>query len=76
MAARKIVAFEHASALGNAQAHDLFERVRVDRVSGGDVYSIGDKRLDNLPPARRFSDYRVTTDHAGLPEGITIHELL
>ena len=38
MAARKLVVFEHASALGNAQAHDLFERVRVDRVSGEDVY--------------------------------------
>ena len=37
MAARKLVAFEHASALGNAPAHDLFERVRVDRVNGEDV---------------------------------------
>jgi CRISPR-associated protein Csd2 len=76
MAARKLLAFEHTSALGNAQAHDLFDRVRVDRVNGGDVYPIGDKRLDNLPPARRFSDYRVTIDRDGLPDGVTIHEFL
>ncbi len=60
----------------HAQAHDLFERVRIDRVSGGDVYPIGDTRLDNLPPARRFPDYRVTIDREGLPDGVTIHELL
>jgi CRISPR-associated protein Csd2 len=76
MAARKLVAFEHASALGNAQAHDLFERVRVERANGEDAYPIGDKRLDNLPPARRFSDYRVTIDREALPDGVTIHELL
>ncbi len=76
MAACKLVAFEHESALGNAQAHDLFERVRVERVNGEDVYPIGDKRLDNLPPARKFSEYRVTIDRAGLPEGVTIHERL
>ena len=76
MAARKLLAFEHTSALGNAQAHDLFDRVRVDRVNGGDVYPIGDKRLDNLPPARRFSDYRVTIDRDGLPDGVTLHEFL
>ncbi len=76
MAARKLIAFEHKSALGNTQAHDLFERVRIDRVSGEDVYPIGDKRLDNLPPARWFSDYRVTLDREGLLEGVTVHELL
>jgi CRISPR-associated protein Csd2 len=76
MTSRQLVAFEHASALGNASAHDLFERVRVERVSGEDVYAIGDKRLDNLPPARRFADYRVTVDREGLPDNVTIHELL
>jgi CRISPR-associated protein Csd2 len=76
MAARKLIAFEHASALGNAQAHDLFDRVRVERVSGEDVYPIGDKRLDNLPPARKFADYRVTVDRESLPEGVAVHEML
>jgi CRISPR-associated protein Csd2 len=76
MAARKLVVFEHASSLGNAQAHDLFDRVRVERVNGDDVYRLGDKRLDNSPPARCFGDYRVTLDREGLPDGVTIHEML
>jgi CRISPR-associated protein Csd2 len=75
MAARKLVAFEHSSALGNAPAHELFERVVIDRVSAGDTYPIGDKRLDNASPARRFGDYRVTIDHENLPDGVTIREL-
>ena len=45
-------------------------------MSGQDVYPIGDKRLDNMPPARRFSDYRVTIDREGLLESVTVHELL
>lgn len=76
MAARKLVAFEHASALGNAHAHVLFDRVVVSRASGEDVIPLGDKRLDNLPPTRRFADYRITIDRKNLPEGITIHDLL
>jgi CRISPR-associated protein Csd2 len=76
MAARKLVVFEHASPLGNAQAHDLFERVRVERAIDGEAYPPGDKRLDNAPPARRFADYRVTLDREGLPSNVTIHELL
>jgi CRISPR-associated protein Csd2 len=76
MAARKLVVFEHSSALGNAQAHDLFERVQVARVSDGETYQLGDKRLDNAPPARRFADYRVTVDREGLPDAVTAHEML
>jgi CRISPR-associated protein Csd2 len=76
MAARKLVVFEHPSGLGNAQAHDLFERVRVERVSDGEAYQLGDKRLDNAPPARRFADYRVTVDREGLPDAVTAHEML
>ncbi|QBR71296.1 type I-C CRISPR-associated protein Cas7/Csd2 [Beijerinckiaceae bacterium] len=76
MAARKLVAFEHSCALGKAPAHELFERLVVERAHDGEVYPLGDKRLDNLPPARRFSDYRVTIDRKNAPEGVTIHELL
>jgi len=76
MAARKLVAFEHSCALGKAPAHELFERVVVERAHDGEVYPLGDKRLDNLPPTRRFSDYCVTIDRESLPEGVTIHELL
>lgn len=76
MAARKLVAFEHSCALGKAPAHELFERVVVERAHDGQAYPLGDKRLDNLPPARRFSDYRVTIDRDGLPDGVTIRDLL
>jgi CRISPR-associated protein Csd2 len=76
MSSRKIVAFKHASALGNAAAHDLFERVTVQRKFGDDLYDLDSARLDNLPPARRFADYSVSINRAGLPEGIDAVELL
>jgi len=76
MAARKLIVFEHASPLGNAQAHDLFERIHVARVSDGETYPLGDKRLDNAPPARRFADYRITVNREGLPENVSIDEKL
>lgn len=76
MAARKLIAFKHDNALGRAPAHELFERVTIERVNDGAAYAIGDKRLDNAPPARRFSDYVVTTKRDALPEGVTLHELL
>ena len=62
MAARKLVAFEHDCALGRAPAHELFKRVVVERVSGGAAYPIGDKRLDDAAPARRFTDYSVSVN--------------
>jgi len=63
MATRKLVVFEHASALGNAPAHKLFERVTI-------------KRKDESRPARAFSDYEVKVNREDLPSGITIHELV
>lgn len=74
MAARRLIAFRHDSALGNAQAHKLFDRVTVSRVSGGETLPVGDPRTHNLPPARAFSDYRIDLDDADLPTGITIVE--
>lgn len=76
MAARRIIVFRHESALGNAPAHALFERVRVGRAANGEIRFPGDPRLDNAPPARRFADYRVEIDHQNLPEGVEILELL
>jgi CRISPR-associated protein Csd2 len=76
MSSRKIVAFKHASALGNAAAHDLFDRVTVQRKFGGDLYDLDSNRLDNLPPARRFADYSVSIDRDGLPKGIDVLELI
>jgi CRISPR-associated protein Csd2 len=72
MTARKLVAFKHASPLGNAHAHALFDRVRVGRAVNGEIRLPGDPRLDNLPPTRSFADYRVEVDHGSLPHGVEI----
>ena len=75
MAARRGIAFRHASALGNAQAHKLFDRVTVNRRFKGESHPIGDARDDNIPPARAFTDYDIRVDSEGLPNGIEIIEL-
>ncbi|MFN3854212.1 MAG: type I-C CRISPR-associated protein Cas7/Csd2 [Phreatobacter sp.] len=74
MATRRLIVFRHATALGNAKANDLFDRVRTWRVFRGERYRPGDDRLDNAPPARSFDDYAITIDRDGLPEGIEIIE--
>jgi CRISPR-associated protein Csd2 len=76
MAVRKVIAFKHDSALGNAPAHSLFDRITVGRRVDGEVYAPDDKRLSNQPPARGFSDYEVTIDRDGLPAGVEILEIL
>lgn len=63
MAPQKLIIFKHQSALGNAPAHKLFERVTVQRKS-------------NVPVARSFSDYDVTITKTGLPSGVEVIELL
>jgi len=63
MSSRKLFVFEHESPLGNAPAHKLFERIRVEAI-------------DPTKPARAFSDYRVTMEKEGMPQGITLHEML
>lgn len=75
MATRKLIAFKHANALGNAPAHALFDRVKIERQIGEEVRAIDD-RIDNYPPARKFTDYAITIDRAGLPEGVEIIEVL
>ena len=72
MAARRLILFRHESALGNAAAHRLFERVTVKRVFEGEEYEPGARRAHNLPPARAYTDYSVHVDEADLPNGITI----
>ena len=74
MATRKLVIFRHASALGNARAQDLFDRVRSWRSFQGERRPIGDAAIDNWPPARSFTDYAITVDGADLPAGIEILE--
>ena len=76
MASRKLIVFKHGSSLGNAPAHALFERVRIGRNVDGEFRDVGDRGIDNAPPARKFSDYVVEIDRANLPEGVGIIERL
>lgn len=62
MATQKLVIFKHDSALGNAPAHKLFERVAL-------------KRKDENKPARSFSDYVLSIDKAALPSGVSVVEM-
>lgn len=59
MAVRKLIVFKHASEIGNAPAHRLFELVTV-------------KRLNQLP--RQFADYSVTVDKENVPAGVELIE--
>jgi len=63
MSPQKLTVFKHQSALGNAPAHKLFERVTVQRKS-------------NVPVARSFSDYDVVVNKTGLQSGVELIELL
>ena len=62
MSAQKLIVFKHASVLGNAPANKLFDLVKVEKV------------CDDAP--RSFSDYTVTIDKEGLPENVTVEELI
>ncbi|MGD0037776.1 MAG: type I-C CRISPR-associated protein Cas7/Csd2 [Bacteroidota bacterium] len=50
MCTRKLVVFEHKTALGNKPAHELFERVTCKRTN------------DEKKPAREFTDYDILLD--------------
>ena len=76
MSSRRVIAFKHSSALGNAPAHALFDRVTVQRKFRGDLYAVGDDKLDNAPPARGYEDYDVSVQRDGLPEGVEIVDVL
>lgn len=60
MCTRALVVFEHDSALGNAPAHALFERVMVQRATG------------SSGPARQFSDFAVSVREDDLPAGVKV----
>jgi len=56
MATRRLIVFKHDSALGNAPAHMLFDRVKVE------------KKTDSSQPAREFKDYKILLDGQELTE--------
>lgn len=76
MTTRKLVAFRHDNALGNAPAHSLFDRVQVGRNVDGEFRPLDDKGLGNLRPARKYSDYSVSIDRENLPVGVEVLELV
>lgn len=76
MTTRRLIAFRHASALGNARAGDLFARVKVLRNHHGSLHPPGQRELDNAGPARRFEDYAVEVDRTGLPDGVELLDLV
>ncbi|WP_329759117.1 type I-C CRISPR-associated protein Cas7/Csd2 [Allisonella histaminiformans] len=63
MASRKLIVFKHDSELGNAPAHQLFDRIKV-------------VRNDETKVPRAFSDYTITVDKENLPDGVTCLEML
>ncbi|MEI6055338.1 MAG: type I-C CRISPR-associated protein Cas7/Csd2 [Lentisphaerota bacterium] len=63
MSTRKLIVFKHDSALGNAPAHQLFERIKIER------------NLESKDKvARAFADYKVAIDRGDFPTGVTIEE--
>jgi len=63
MACRGLYIFSHATAVGNAPAHALFECIEV-------------RCQDGVEVPRKFSDYQVAVNEQGLPEGVTLTRLV
>lgn len=59
---RGLYVFSHESALGNAPAHKLLERIKVSR-------------KPDVSVARSFSDYAVSVDSQNLPAGVQLDVL-
>lgn len=59
MSTRRLIIFEHESALGNASAHALFDRLTL-------------RKSDETKPARSFADYQLHLDQENLPAGIKV----
>jgi len=62
MATRKLVVFKHDSNMGNAPAHELFERVQP-------------RLKESVTAPRSFADYDVSVDSDNLPNGVSILEV-
>ncbi len=63
MAPQALIVFEHGTALGNAPAHKLFERIKIAAKPG-------------VTAARSFGDYDLSIDDTGLPVGVKLHRKL
>jgi CRISPR-associated protein Csd2 len=63
MSTRKLMVFKHDSALGNARAQELFDRLTVNLKDPG-------------KPSRDYADYDVVLNRDNLPAGVEILEIL
>jgi CRISPR-associated protein Csd2 len=77
MTARRLILFKHASKLGNAPAHKLFDLVRIRPLQSDENGHLVEpanvlKQTNSVP--RSFEDYSMTIDTAHLPEGVTIEQ--
>lgn len=63
MATRKLVVFKHDSPLGNAPAHQLFDLVKIEKISPSQ-------------PARSFRDYEASINRSEVPAGVTLIEMI
>ena len=62
MCLRKLYVFKHDSALGNAPAHIIFDKIKIEKNNGSD-------------PPRKFSDYTITVEK-DMPSGVELIEKL
>ena len=63
MAVRELIVFKHDSELGNAPAYKLFDLVDA-------------RKKDGVEIPRAYSDYTVTVDETGVPEGVTCTRMI
>lgn len=61
MSCRGLYVFKHDSKLGNAPAHSLFDRIKVE---------------SNAQPPRAFGDYQVEIEEGDLPSGVELMRLV
>ena len=62
MTTRGLYVFKHESKLGNAQAHNLFDRIQISRATDG--------------VARAFSDYKISINENDMPQGVTLEKVV
>jgi len=62
MASQKLIVFKHASKLGNAPAHVLFDAVKIVKKEGVEY-------------PRSFVDYEVSVDKSAVPDGVEVIEM-
>lgn len=63
MVVRELIVFEHDSELGNAPAHKLFDRVKVEKKEG-------------VETPTNYDDYVVTIDETDMPNGVHMHRMV